>query len=108
PNTIREALAAYGLKAMQTPGTQTINLPVADASAGGVVAENANAETENEPGVTESIKLTVKTYQSGTTWFSNQELMAVDFDLMSATLPALAYSKELGLESALVAAMIAD
>ena len=34
--------------------------------------------------------------------------MAVDFDLMSATLPALAYSKELGLESAFFTALIAD
>jgi HK97 family phage major capsid protein len=35
-------------------------------------------------------------------------LNAVDFDLFSATLPVLEFGKELGLESAIAAAMIAD
>ena len=108
PNTIREALAIYDLESFKTPGTETINLPVADATAGGVVAETANSETENEPAFTETIALPVSTYQSGSSWFSNKELMAVNFDLMSATLPALAYSKELGLESNIFSTMIAD
>ena len=99
PNTIREALGIYGLKALSTPTTRTINLPVADASSGGKVAENAGSETENEPSLAQSIQLAVNTYQSGSSWFSNKELMAVDYDLMSALLPALAYSKELALEA---------
>jgi len=108
PNTIREALSLYNQQAMSTPGTELINLPVADANSGGVVAENASSETENEPSLTESIVLAPKTYQSGSSWFSNQQLMAVNYDLMSAILPALAYSKELALESQVITTMYGD
>jgi len=107
-NSFRAGYAAWGLDVMQTPGTETLNIPVLDASAGGVVAENASSETENEPTLTKSIVSTVKTYQSGSEYFSNQVLNATSFDLISASLPTLYYSKELGLESAMTAAMIAD
>jgi HK97 family phage major capsid protein len=107
-NTLREAHQLLGVEVFKTPTTAKVNLPVASATAGGVVAENASSETENEPGFTGSISLPVSTYQSGSVWFSNQELSAVDFDLFSAIYPAMVYSKELGLESAAMAAIIAD
>lgn len=106
-NAFREALSVYGLDSWKTPTTREINLPVVDASAGGVVAETANSETENAPSTGNSIKSIPKAYQSGSVWFSMLEMMATDFDLMDATLPSLVYSKELGLESDAISTMIA-
>ena len=108
PNTIRAALAAFGLEPFKTPSTAEFNIPVADASSGGVVSEGATTETENEPALTDSIVLKVKTYQSGSSWFSNTQLMAVDYDIMSAFLPSLAYSKELAMETDVFSSIAAD
>jgi HK97 family phage major capsid protein len=108
-NSFRAGYEAWGVPIMETTGdTSTFNLPVADATAGGLVAENASSETENTPTLTDSIVSTVKTYQSGAIYYSNLQLSATKFDLLSATVPALDYAKELGLESAIVAAMVAD
>lgn len=107
-NSFRAGYAAWGLEPMQTPGTETLNIPVLDATAGGQVAENASSETENEPTLTKSIVSAVHTYQSGSEYWSNQVLNATSFDLITASLPTLYYSKELGLESTIAAAMIAD
>lgn len=106
-NAFREAMALAGGRPVQTAGTGDLTLPVLDADAGGVVAENANAETENEPDVG-GIRLTPKTFQSGSAWFSNQQLAAVDFDLAGYIGSELVYAKELGLESAIAASIIAD
>lgn len=103
-NTFREALSVYGLDAWKTPTTRQINLPIVDATAGGVISETASSETENAPGLSNSIKSIPKGYQSGSVWFSMLEMMAQDFDLMDATLPSLQYSKELGLENDVIAA----
>lgn len=108
PNAFREAHTIHGVRPIQTSTTADLTIPVLDATAGGVVAENASTETENEPGLTESIRLTPKTYQSGSVWFSNQQLAANDFDILQNVVPSLTYSKELGLESAIAAALIAD
>ncbi len=107
-NVFREAHTIHGVRPIQTTGTADLTIPVLDATAGGVVAENASIETENTPGLSESIRLTPKTYQSGSVWFSNQQLAANDFDLLQNVVPSLTYSKELGFESAIVAALIAD
>lgn len=107
-NVFREAFTITGQRVMQTPSTAVINVPVLDAAAGGQVAENASSETENTPGLTESIILTPKTYQSGAVWFSNQQLQAVDYDLLGETVPAMEYSKELGLEDTIADAIVAD
>jgi HK97 family phage major capsid protein len=108
PNTIRAALAAFGLDPMKTPSTAEINVPVADANSGSVLSESATTETENEPALTDSIVLKVKGYQSGSSWFSNTQLMALDYDLMTAVLPALAYSKELAMEADVFSTVAAD
>ena len=107
-NAFREAFLAYGFPVLSTETTEDLSLPVLDAAAGGVVAENASSETENAPATSESILLHVSTYQSGSTYFSNQQLAAVDFDLFNSTLPVLQYSKELALENAIAAAVIDD
>jgi HK97 family phage major capsid protein len=107
-NAIRQAMAIYGVPAINTDKSSALTVPVIDASAGGQVAENASSETENAPSLAESIDLSVKTYQSGSAWFSNLQLGATDFDIVAYAQTALAYSKELGLEAALVAALIAD
>lgn len=107
-NAFREAHDILGVMPVETAGTADLTIPVLDASAGGVVAENASSETENAPSTTESIRLTPKTYQSGSVWFSNQQLAANDFDLLATVVPQLTYSKELGLEAAMAAALIAD
>lgn len=107
-NTFRAAYGIYGLPVMSTPTTHEINIPVLSATSGGKVAENASSETENAPGLTESIVSKPATYQSGSAWFSNLQLSATDFDLIANTTPALAYSKELALEADAVAAIIAD
>jgi HK97 family phage major capsid protein len=108
-NSLREGYAAWGLPVFSTPGdTGQINIPVLDPTAGGQVAENASSETENTPGMTESIISTPKTYQSGSVWFSNLQLSATRYDLLNAFGPSMAMNKELGLESVIIAAMIAD
>ena len=63
---------------------------------------------EQEPALTESVSSVITTYHSGNVWFENRDLQAVDFDLMSESVPALVYSKELAFESAIVTAMNAD
>jgi HK97 family phage major capsid protein len=107
-NTIREAMAALGVEPMKTTTTRKINIPIANTTAGGKVAETATTETEQEASFSESVTLTPSTYQSGSSWFSNLDLAALDFDLMAAVLPGLAYSKELALESDIVSTMAAD
>lgn len=108
-NAFRDGFAAWGIDPMQTPGdTSTFNLPVCTAAAGGQVAETASSETENATTLTESIVSTCKTYQSGSAYYSNLVLNAPSFDLLAATYPVLAFNKELGLESTIAAAMIAD
>jgi HK97 family phage major capsid protein len=107
-NAFREAHALFGVKPIETANTADLTIPVLDAQSGGVVAENAASETETAPALGESIRLTPRTYQSGSAWFSNQQLAANDFDLLQSVVPQLTYSKELGLESVIVAAIIAD
>jgi HK97 family phage major capsid protein len=108
-NAFREGFAAWGIPVMETVGdTSTINIPVLDPAAGGQVAENASSETENAPTLAESIVSTVKTYQSGSVYYSNLQLSATSFDLLQATVPMLEANKELGLESTIAAAMIGD
>jgi HK97 family phage major capsid protein len=107
-NTFRAALAIYGLQPMTTPNTNQINIPVLSATSGGKVAETASSETENEPGLTESIVSKPAPYQSGSSWFSNTQLQANDFDLLTASVPAMVASKELALEADIVSTIIAD
>lgn len=107
-NVFREAHDLYGLQPYTGTTTEDVTVPVVDASAGGAVAENAGSETENAPSLSDSITLNAVTYQSGSAWFSNKQIAAPDFDVIGSVLPALTYSKELGLESAAVAAIIAD
>lgn len=107
-NVLREAHNVLGVDPVSTASTEELDYPVLSATAGGQVAENAGAETENEPDLANSIKLICKTYQSGTCYFSNMQLAATSFDLYAATLPSLAFSKELGLESTIVAGIVAD
>lgn len=108
PNVFRAAHALYGLTPMQTTTTNKINIPVLSATAGGAVAETDSAENENVPGLTESIVSTPGTYESGSVYFSNLSLLANDIDIIAYVENTLYYSKELGLESAAVAAIIAD
>lgn len=108
-NSYREGFNSWNVMPMQSPGdTSTFNLPVIDPTAGGQVAENAGTETENAPSLGESIVSTVKTYQSGSIYYSNLQLSATSFDLLAATVPHLQFNKELGLESVITAAIIAD
>lgn len=107
-NTFREALALYGISPVKTSTTSDWNQPVVAAAAGAAVAENASIETANDPGLTGSYTLNVATYQSGSAWFSNKALLANDFDLVPFIQTDLAYAKDLGFESAIAAAMIAD
>lgn len=107
-NVFREALAAYGMDSWKTPSTRTINLPIYTAAAGSTVSGTATTETEQEPALSESINSVITTYHSGNLWFENRDLMALDFDLLSASVPAMTYSKELALESAAVSAIVAD
>lgn len=108
PNAFREGMMLAGFKPVETSGAEDLTLPILDASAGGTVSETAAADTDSPPDLTNSIRLTAKTYQSGSAWFSNLQLTAAGFDLTSYVLESLMYSKELGLESAIAAAMIAD
>jgi HK97 family phage major capsid protein len=107
-NVFREAHALYGLTPVTTGDTGDINWPVMSATAGGIVAENASSETENTPSLSESFALNAATYQSGAVYFSNKVIRANSFDLLTAVVPELQYSKELGIESAATAAIIAD
>jgi HK97 family phage major capsid protein len=108
-NAFREAYDAWGVSPVSTPndGSQ-IKLPIIDPTAGNQVAENASSETENAPSFSESIVSNVKTYQSGSVYYSGLELMATKFDLLSATVPSLRANKELALESTIAAAIVAD
>lgn len=108
PNVFREALAAYGMESWKTPTTRNINLPIYTSAAGGVVSGTATTETEQEPALSESINSIIKTYTSENLWFENRELMAVDFDLLTATVPAMYYSKELALESDIITGILAN
>ncbi len=107
-NTFRQAYGLWGVPVMSTPTTGEITIPVLNATAGGLVAETASSETDGTPGLTESIVSKCGTYQSGSVYFSNMVLAAQEYDLVAYTIPALSYSKELGLESAMTAAIIAD
>jgi HK97 family phage major capsid protein len=108
-NAFREGYTAWGQQPVQTPGdTSEFTLPVVDATAGGQVAENASSETDGTPTLTDSIVSQCKTYQSGSVYYSNLQLSATKFDLLQSTVPALTYGKELGLESTIAAAIIAD
>jgi HK97 family phage major capsid protein len=113
-NVFRAAHVLAGVDVYRTPGTQEIDLPVLDPSAGGALAENAVASTiaatdqDNAPTFAESIKLKPSGYHSGPVWYSNQQLAAVDFDLLGASIPTLEYNKELGFESTKIAVMKAD
>ncbi len=108
PNVFREAYRLWGVPVVTTGTNGQFKYPVMDAAAGGVVTETASSENESPPSVAQSIVSTVKTYESGSVWFSDQDLQANDFDLLGATTPSLVYSKELGLESAITAAIVAD
>lgn len=107
-NTFRDALAAVGVAPVTTATTADMNQPVITASAGGAVAQNASSETTNDPGLTGSFNLNVATYQSGTAWFSRQLLGANGYDLVPFIQNDMSYAKDLGLESAIAAALIAD
>lgn len=107
-NVFREGLAIYGLQPVITTTTEALTVPVLSTSAGGLVAENASSETENAPSLSGSIVLNVGTYQSGSAYFSNLQLNATGFDLVTYINQDLMYAKELGLESAAIAAIIAD
>ncbi len=107
-NAYRDGHTVYGLAPLSTATTALITVPVLDATAGGVVAENATTDTQNPPSMSESIALTPQTFESGSAWFSNQQLQALDFDITQSVLPQLAYSKELGLENAINAAITSD
>ena len=107
-NVFREALSAYGMDAWKTPSTRNINLPIFTSSAGAAVDPTDTDEVEQEPALSESVNSVITTYHSGNVWFENRDLMAVDFDLMSESVPALVYSKELAFESAIVTALNAD
>ena len=106
-NPYRAAHSVYGVKPIETGNTAAMSMPVLDATAGSIVAENASSGTENG-GVTESASLTPKTFTSGQCWFSNQMLRANDFDLLQSIVPGLTLNKELALESAISSAIIAD
>jgi len=107
-NVFREALAIYGLQPVMTTTTEALTIPVMSTSEGAQVAENASSETENAPDLSGSIVLNVKTYQSGSAWFSNLQLNATGFDLVTYIGQDLTYAKDLGLESATMTAIIAD
>lgn len=108
-NAFREGYAAWGIDVMDTEGdTSQFSLPVINAVAGGLVAENASSEADGTPTLSKSILSTVATYQSGSVYFSNLQLSATKFDLLGATVPVLGYGKELGLEAAMVATIVGD
>jgi HK97 family phage major capsid protein len=106
-NAFRAAHVANGVTPIETSTAANMKIPVLDATAGGVVPENATTLTESGA-ISEAIDLTVKTYESGSFWMSNLALAANDFDVLSNALPSLQYNKELGLESAIAAGIIAD
>lgn len=108
-NSFRDGFAAWGQSPMSSPGDASqFNIPIIDPTAGGLVAQNATSETENAPSFSESMVSTVNTYQSGTVRYSNLQLAAARFDLLSATVPGLYNNKELGVEAAIAAALVAD
>jgi HK97 family phage major capsid protein len=107
PNTLVQALAAVGMSPLVTATTREITYPIALPTAGSTVSENATVETENPPGIT-GIDLKPTTFQSDTTWISELELQAVDFDMLSELLPALIYGRELAFEAAVMAQIAAD
>jgi HK97 family phage major capsid protein len=106
-NAFRQAHVLNGVEPLETSTTAAFSIPVLDANAGSIVAENATTETENF-GASESINLTPKTFQSGSSWFSNQMLNANNFDFLQYVLPTLVQSKELAVEQAIASALIAD
>ncbi len=106
-NCFRLGLSLVGSAPVYTPGAQDLTIPLLDQNAGSIVPENAAVETENEP-ATNSIRLTPKMLQSGSAWFSDLAMAALNWDMASAIAPELSHSKELALESAITSAMIAD
>lgn len=107
PNSFVQALKAVGAEPLVTPTTRELTFPVASPVAGSAVAENAVVETEGPPSFT-GIDLKPTTYQSNTTWISELELQATDFDMVSAILPTLIYQRELAFEAAAMAQIAAD
>jgi hypothetical protein len=107
-NVFRQAHALYGMTPMSTPTTAKFNVPVISPSAGGKVAQNDSSENENEPDLSESIVSQPDTYESGSAWFSKQQINAVDYDLVTGIVPSLQFNKELGFEGEIAAAIIAD
>lgn len=107
-NVWREAYEIHGLPVISSTSTANRTVPVMDAAAGGAVAETDSAENENAPTVTKSIALSFVGYESGSVWFSNKELRAVDYNFLQEYVPGMVYSKELGLNAAISAAIVAD
>ncbi len=106
-NAFRVAIAAVGSQVIHTPGAQDLTLPILDQAAGSVVSETATVETSNDP-VPASIKLTAKMYQSGSAWFSNLALQALEYNLEASIIPELNHSREMALEGSIASAIIAD
>lgn len=106
-NPFRQAHAIHGVRPIETSTAGDLSIPVMSATAGGIVAENASSETENGA-ISESINLKPKTVESGSTWLSNQAIASNDFDIVTTILPNLETNKELALEGAIAAGIIAD
>lgn len=107
-NVFRQAHDLLGVPVLYTDGTSDWNQPIIELGAGASVAENASSETENAHDVTKGFALNATTYQSGSVWFSNKQLKAVDFDIVSQLVPELYNSVEDGVESAIAANIIAN
>jgi HK97 family phage major capsid protein len=101
-NVFREALEVSGLQPWKTESTRDMKLPIFTASVNstdyGIVNPTSTSEVEDESALTESIVSQTKTYHSGNFWFENRDLEALDFDLLEASIPAMAYQKELAIE----------
>ncbi|MFT3786084.1 MAG: phage major capsid protein [Tepidisphaeraceae bacterium] len=107
-NAFRTALARVGAKPIESKVADVLGIPVLDASAGGPVAEDAVIETANDPGIGNSYSLDPKTYQSGTTWWSNKAIASPGFDVIGHITDAAFYSKEQGLEVSIASTLKAD
>lgn len=107
-NVFREALAVYNLRPVTTTTTHEMTIPIMTMAAGAAVAETANAEADNDPDLSKKITLKPSTYGSGAAWFSNNVLQANDWDIIEWVQTDLLFAKELAVESAIAAALIAD
>lgn len=89
-NTVRAAILARGLMAIETDGMESMSVPVFDdtANTADAIAQDNTSENNKDPNVS-GLTLGADLYDSGTVWASNTLLNSLTFDLLGYLEPML-------------------